>query len=57
MALEGLGLIIDLSRVINRNRRAEVLREIASRQKEIDEHKWRIAGLKKSLKNLPEKLG
>ena len=56
-ALEGLGLIIDLSRVINRNRRAEVMREIAQRQEEIEAHKWRIAGLKKSLKNLPEKLG
>ena len=52
-----LGPIIELSRGINRKKRAEVLREIAQRQEEIEAHKWRIAGLKKSLKNLPEKLG
>jgi len=52
-----LGPFIELSRGINRKKRAEVLREIAQRQEEIEAHKWRIAGLKKSLKNLPEKLG
>ena len=52
-----LGPFIELSRGINRKKRAEVLREIAQRQEEIEARKWRIAGLKKSLKNLPEKLG
>lgn len=52
-----LGPIINLSRAINRKKRAEVLKEITQKQDEIDGLKWRIAGLKKSLKNLPEKLG
>lgn len=52
-----LGQIIELSRGINLERRSEVQREIAQRQEMIEAHKWRIAGLKKSLKNLPEKLG
>jgi len=57
VALGDLGPIINLSRAINRKKRAEVLQEITQKQVEIDGLKWRIAGLKKSLKNLPEKLG
>lgn len=49
--------VLELSREINRKRRAEILAEIEQREVEIDAYRWRITGLRKFLKNYPEKLG
>ena len=49
--------VLELSREINRKRRAELLAEIEQTEIEIDAYRWRISGLRKFLKNYPEKLG
>jgi hypothetical protein len=53
----GIGRIIELSRETNRNKRKNVLERIARHKLEIEGLRLTIAGLRKSLKNLPEKLG
>jgi len=53
----GLGKVIELSRAINRQKRNDILKEIEERELEIWKNRLAIAGLRKWLKNVPEKLG
>lgn len=53
----GLGEVIELSKAINRQKRKEILKEIEERELEIWKSRLAIKGLRKWLKNVPEKLG